>query len=705
VTFTILDALGSSQATLNPVKKPVRHMLEADARAALSFAAPEPWVRQTHFERPKILPADGVHEGAISWLFEEQIRLDADIGWYYRTIDEVVKPQGLDELATIMIDFDPFYERIVFHHARILRQGRVIEHDISERYILMRREKNFESSKLDGQWTVGLSLPDVRLGDIVDVAFTSWGMPSIFKDRFGPSIWMQGHRYHHCRRVRLLCPTSSPMLVKPFMMGCPDPQILRGGEGGYDHYLFEDFAVEPYYWEPNTPDWLRLWRGFYMTNLVHWDEVAQLQRPGYEQGLDFPPELRAVVDEIMAQYPKASDRICVALRYVQENIRYFSVSMGTGGYVPRSLDDIFIDRMGDCKDVSKLLVAMLNAMGIEAWPALVDTRFGLDLINSPPRLWAFDHCIALVVHQGRNYWFDATSLPQHGRLEVMAEADFGYGLPLKPKSELIPMSSGLKASGLGAGRSDIAEPPLIYEVLEHIHLASKPGQMTRIDIDYIFRHTAADYRRYSLSHARLDNFAKDTCELYAELYGVDTLCALPQISDDKTSNQISIRQSFETKQPWMVTGRDSVRLFASPESAFGRLLDAPDARLRFYPYALGPMRRVRHTTRLTTNLPLKLPVIDKLWHFGPLTVSAKAYHEAGVYISTRDYVNTKTYLLPDDKRRLDEASDAIFGFDRLAVLEIDQSVFSWWQGFKVRGLIWALPALLLAFGLGLSLLF
>ena len=675
------------------MKTGAAQMLEADARAALSFGPPRTWINYTAFEKSSTAKPHGIYYGAFSWLFEEQIRIEpAGINWYYRTVDEVIKPQALDDLSSIGIDFDPAYERLHFHHARIIRGQTVIEIPIDDRYMLLRREKNFESSMLDGQWTLGATLPDVRIGDLIDIAFTVSGMPAIFEDRFGPALWMQGNGYHEARRIRIVNASARPLVYRPFLMGCVEPKLKRLDDGA-EEFVFEDFAVEPYHYEPNAPDWLRMWRGFYISNVAQWSEIAELERHGYEGDHDgplvYPAGLLAVIANIETRFPKDEERIVETLRYVQEHIRYFSVSMGAGGYIPRSLDEIFHNRMGDCKDVSKLTVAMLAKMNIEAYPVLVDTRYGLDLVNSIPRIWAFDHAIAMVVHKGRNYFLDATSFTQYGTLDVIDQADFGYALPLKANASLTPM-----ASGLLAGNDQGADaPPLIYEVIETIHLPKGKNKTTRLDIDYVFNRVTADYMRYSLSHKRLDNFAKDTCELYAHIYGYSTVCALPQIMDDKVNNQLIIRQSLETENPWIDTAKEFTKLFISAESAFGRVLDNFDSRQRFFPYDLGAVRRVRQITRLKTDMKLKLPTGTRQWNFGPLHLSATGQWTGDVYESIREYSIKKTYLLPRDKWALDLAQADIESYDRISIIYEDQKQFSWLRGLVLRGLVIGLPVL------------
>jgi len=81
-------------------------------------------------------------------------------------------------------------------------------------------------------------------------------------------------------------------------------------------------------------------------------------------------------------------------------VRYVAVEVGIGGYRPAPPLDVMTRRWGDCKDKSVLLVDLLNAAGIEAYPVVhpsgpqgrVDPEF--------PAVDGFNHFIVAVSTAG-----------------------------------------------------------------------------------------------------------------------------------------------------------------------------------------------------------------------------------------------------------------------------------------------------------------
>ena len=59
--------------------------------------------------------------------------------------------------------------------------------------------------------------------------------------------------------------------------------------------------------------------------------------------------------------------------WVARNIRYVSISLDNGGYVPHAADQVLTNGYGDCKDHVVLLEALLAAVGIDSVAALVNS--------------------------------------------------------------------------------------------------------------------------------------------------------------------------------------------------------------------------------------------------------------------------------------------------------------------------------------------
>ena len=81
---------------------------------------------------------------------------------------------------------------------------------------------------------------------------------------------------------------------------------------------------------------------------------------------------------------------------------------GEGGYEPHKAAEVFFNRYGDCKDQAILLVSLLRAAGLKAWPVLVPTKGVFDLEPKFPALY-FNHAIAALELGKKVIFMDPTS--------------------------------------------------------------------------------------------------------------------------------------------------------------------------------------------------------------------------------------------------------------------------------------------------------
>jgi len=79
--------------------------------------------------------------------------------------------------------------------------------------------------------------------------------------------------------------------------------------------------------------------------------------------------------------------------FVQKSISYVAIELGIGGLQPHDSGSILRNRYGDCKDKATLLIAMLQAVDVQAYPVLIRTRdSGLTDRDFPSS--DFNHAIA-----------------------------------------------------------------------------------------------------------------------------------------------------------------------------------------------------------------------------------------------------------------------------------------------------------------------
>lgn len=100
----------------------------------------------------------------------------------------------------------------------------------------------------------------------------------------------------------------------------------------------------------------------------------------------------------------------IIYRYVQENTRYVSVQIGIGGMRPINAIEVDRDKYGDCKGLTNYTKALLRAVGVESYYAVVESgSTKVDMQEDFADLIQGDHVILAIPYNNSYYWVDCTS--------------------------------------------------------------------------------------------------------------------------------------------------------------------------------------------------------------------------------------------------------------------------------------------------------
>ncbi|MFC5342571.1 DUF3857 domain-containing protein [Brevundimonas staleyi] len=366
---------------------------------------------------------------------DEQTRFTAHgVDTYTLRRSRIQTAQGLGSLSTITASWSPPSQTIQVHSVRIFRGDQVIDALDGQEFQLLRRENNLESSMLDGVLTATLQPRDLRVGDILETAFTihdTGGVLAPHRELLdGLNVGTVMDHY----RARATWPSDMAMRFR----GIGDWAEVRPRQAGNQWALeIEERDLQPARLPENLPPRFYLNRTAQFTDFRSWAEAAETMVPLYARAetLESGSPLTAEIERIRAENATPEAQTAAALRLVQQQVRYVALSMGEGGYVPASADDVWRARYGDCKGKTALLLALLHGLGVEAVPALVSTRLGDGLNERLPLIAWFDHIIVRVEIDGRTYWLDGTR-PDDRDLAAIHPPSFHWALPVRAGADL-----------------------------------------------------------------------------------------------------------------------------------------------------------------------------------------------------------------------------------------------------------------------------
>jgi hypothetical protein len=391
----------------------------------------------------------------------------------------------------------------------------------------------------------------------------------------------------HDFSYRLLWPNDTPLYIKNHNTELqPEIRSLRNMKE-YFVSLREIPAIVP---DSDLPVWYSPYPRIQFSESATWADVAQWGAPLYAVPRKLSPSLRTKIQELKAESDNPEKQLIAALRFVQDEVRYMGIEVGPSSHKPHDPSTVLERRFGDCKDKVLLLRTLLAAMDIEAYPALVHTRYRQTIGEWHPSPYAFNHVILLAKIGGENYWVDPTRSHQRGSLQYLSQPNYGVALVLDEQStELttIPFSV----------------PTLPKkEINERFNIPADLDKATTLKIETIFRGISADYMRADLATQSLDELEKSYVNYYASIYPEITVEAPITVNDDQYRNVLIVRESYTIPHFWQASEDEDGIVEAEfyPLELYD-LIEEPTTKQRTMPLAVPYPVYYRHTAEV--NLP------------------------------------------------------------------------------------------------------
>lgn len=482
-----------------------------------------------------------VEGGQFFLLSDHQFHWEGEVkqSWN-RVVAEVTDRAGLEELATIQIDFDPSHELASLTRLFIHRDGEVI--DLSDKVTpqVYRRETRLEEGIIDGTLTAVVQVPDLRVGDVLDQATLLQSQPIIGGAERSGSSWLEWSTPVVLSRTLLTWPKDLPLEIGPL----PDRVTHRTsdlGNGLVRHEWRREGHIPPLE-EEGVPFEVIEDAALRFSDSRDWTPLVAALVPHYTRDYPLPPEWEARVEAIARDHATPEARAFAALRLVQDELRYVSLSVGTGGYFARTPEEVIASGFGDCKDKSLLLRVILDRLGVPAAVALTDLDAGHGLPEELPTPWVFDHMILRATLDGRAVWMDPTGSHQAGGLRTATEVDYGYALPIKDGPAALE-------------RMEVTPDGTWAQHVREDYLFSLIG--VALTVETTHRRGAADATRARWATTPVSQIGRDFLDYYESRYPGLTMAAPPRMQDDPAANLVTVTESYFL--PYQALDRNGLR--------------------------------------------------------------------------------------------------------------------------------------------------
>jgi lipoprotein NlpI len=564
-------------------------------------------------------------------LFDRQVMLtrDGQMQDFTRTRMMAIETAALPGVSKAEIAFNPAFQTLTLHEAAVWRDGVRLDRLKDASIQLLRREEGLESEMLTGMQSLLVVLNDVRVGDAVDISYTVTGRNPIFKGHFSENFSLT----NSVAMDRLHLRIDSPRALH--VRGIRSNVVPEAfAENGLQVLRVDRKDIPAVIEEEGVPPWFKAYPSLHVSDFADWNEVARWADDLFADPGPLGPELTARLDVLAAAATSRQQLASDVLEIVQDEVRYFSASLGESSHRPKPPGRTWSDRLGDCKDKTALLVASLRHLGFDARPALVSTVRNKGIADYLPSHDEFDHVITLLTLDGRRWWLDGTLQKQGRRLETRGYIAYGVVLEVARDTQALTTVEVPKAT--------TAE--IEYDQRWDL---SKPDAPVVLTATITAHGLAAEGWRGAIAAGGLPRIAQGVAGNYARMAPDIRTLGTAAVADDRDTNTLVLTQSFEVP-----TYGDYDRGNLTVEAPALDMLDwlrTPREAKREFPWSMGDTHRVVQRVHvispraLLTQAPRLAEVGDRHFSFTQRTEASD--HQADF---TFVYERRQAEVLPQE---------------------------------------------------------
>jgi transglutaminase-like putative cysteine protease len=384
--------------------------------------AGDPSVRNDTIYRLAVNPADHPGEDIVFLLDDGVLRFEADgrASRTYRQVVQILSREAAESMGERTYTWEPGRERLTINWIRVVRpNGEVVSEGPSHEQESL-APVAVESPVYTSRRLRRLSLAGVEPGTLVDWSVTTETLQPLMPADFYAGWFVTTGSLVRRSRYIVDVPASVELRFVEHNLNFPRRVSTTGGRRVY---LWATAEVPKAEREMFASDSNGVEMHIDIGGPITWTDVARWYAGLARDRYQLTPAIEARVAELVAGARTLDDSLRALHRWVAQDFRYVSLSLGIAGYQPHYPREVFENRFGDCKDKATLFIAVARRFGLRAYPVLLSLSGGIERRLATPT--QFDHMIAAVERGGRYLYLDLTSeLTPYGQLPPSEQGEF-----------------------------------------------------------------------------------------------------------------------------------------------------------------------------------------------------------------------------------------------------------------------------------------
>jgi hypothetical protein len=319
-----------------------------------------------------------------------------------RCIVKIYNEQAIDDFSAQHVTYEPGIDSVENIRCAVINGGESIE--ATERYV--RQLSDPESRLYYNLEAVMIQVPGLRRGSLLDFSYTLRNRGGAeFRNSYSETLHIGGPYRTMLYNIALSHPDERPIYMH--RRGIEEGAVTVEHVNGSQLFRIRISDRAPVKNEAAMPPRQEILPALYFTSHRDWNDLALWYRSLLRNRMVVSDEMKRDLAAILSTEKKKLEIVRRIYNHVTGSIRYVGFELGIGALQPRSTDQTYHSRMGDCKDIALVLAAMLREAGIDASIALVQTRDRGKVNRSVPSTQGFNHALCHVNLEG-GFFLDGT---------------------------------------------------------------------------------------------------------------------------------------------------------------------------------------------------------------------------------------------------------------------------------------------------------
>jgi len=508
---------------------------------------PEPlWLYKVNADLTRKPSAKSISDGYYMDLIDHQVNL-VNATEYMHFIRHIVNQSGVQNASEVSVTFSPEFQQVVFHKIILIRNGIPLTQLNAREIKVVQEETDASDFQYNGLKRAFFVLKDVRKDDRIEVAYSIVGFNPVFGNRYSDKI------YFSCGTARcnyfesIVSPANRTLQFGKFNNAQAPKEELTGD---IRIYHWDNPEMKTWESQDGVPLWFDNYPYITVSEFTTWQDVVKW---GTQLFRNYNNPIPAALQQKVNGWRSAAKDdpemfASLAIRFVQDEVRYLGLEMGTYTHQPHTPAEVYEHGYGDCKDKALLLATILQLGKIPAYVAFVNTSLRKKLLEATPSATEFDHAIVAIKRSSSYIYVDPTVTGQRGELVNLYIPDYGYALVLhEGESNLQPVEPGFLNSS---------------SILEELDVSV--SDTSRLKVTSTYAGGRADDTRSSFTEVSITDLDKDYTEFYSTIFeGIQQ--AMPiVIEDDSVKDELLVKEEYAIPTLWHPTenGKESFSIFA-----------------------------------------------------------------------------------------------------------------------------------------------